>query len=367
MSYDPDSARHWSWDEMLKFFRMLGGVCENITLRQGASGRGLFPANAANPILLRVPLDLLFDHNNLEFVGDRLQLKPAANVPDAHRIFFDRYEDAISWGGGGREQSMEFITALDSLPDNVRDVLIADFEFEDLLVGDRITRAQRSFLKSRSIRSGDRSYVMPLIELANHDPAGIPFELGEALRIEGNTHDEILVSYGAHDALSAFRAFGVVSREPGSFSVPLNIPTKPLPIHIDRETNIAVKRGADWLPEMRIAEGQCELSYLMIGHRKLPRLSRGIFRRLMLETGLDSADEAFDSILNHNWTQCLKLLEALEPHEGEMIAALRKAVRYQLESMSCCIGSREPDVDPRSLRRDAESRPAEQAWGMSIQ
>jgi len=34
----------------------------------------------------------------------------------------------------------------------------------------------------------------------------------------------------------------------------------------------------------------------------------------------------------------INLLQALEPHEGEMISKLRTMARYQLEAMSYCIG-----------------------------
>jgi hypothetical protein len=96
----------------------------------------------------------------------------------------------------------------------------------------------------------------------------------------------------------------------------------------------------------------------------------------MREAGLENADEAFDSILNFNWTRCLNLLAVLEPYQGGMISTLRKVARYQLESMSYCIGSRELDAQMPGRKSDCGlgsqegnvgSPPNEQIWEISIQ
>jgi hypothetical protein len=318
--------------------------------------------------LLRVPRPLLFNVDEIEFVDDRMRLKPTANVMEAYRIFFDRYADAFSWGGGGRARNMQFVAALDSLPADVRDVLIEDFGFENLLEGDSASRAQRRFVESGAIRIDDRRYIVPLIELANRGTAGLAYEFTvEDVQVQGMPQGEIFVSQGAHDTLSMFQVFGFASPEPGAFSLPLRVPTKPTGMFIGRETSRTLKRGSDWVPQMNEGEDHYALSYLMTGHRKFPRLSRGIFRLLAREAGLNNADEAFDSILSFNWTQYLKLLEVLEPHEGAMIATLRKVARYQLECMSHCVGSREPSSDTQTSKHDVAEHPAQQLWDITIQ
>jgi hypothetical protein len=47
--------------------------------------------------------------------------------------------------------------------------------------------------------------------------------------------------------------------------------------------------------------------------------------------------------VSFNARQFIKLLGALEAHDGEMVSLLRTMARYQLEAMNHCIGSRELD------------------------
>jgi len=332
----------WTWDDMLKSFRELGGIAENIELGEGPRGRGLFARDETKPVLLRVPESLLFQVKDIEFEDDRLRLKSATDAGDSERAFVERYERGFSWGAGGRTESVEFVAALDALPAEVREVLTLDFGFRDLLEGDPAERAQMRFLDSRVIKKGESEYVMPLVELANHDAGGLPYDFRKELQILGKVSGEILVNYGVHDSLSIFQTFGFASRQPSAFSLPFRLALSPREIFVRNNTSLVRQRGMYPVPQLHSDATRVELSHLMIGHSKFPRLSRGIFRMLMKEAGVPDPDEVFDQILHLNWTRFLRLLAALAPHECEMIVMLRMVAHYQLETMSHCVGSRDP-------------------------
>jgi hypothetical protein len=61
----------------------------------------------------------------------------------------------------------------------------------------------------------------------------------------------------------------------------------------------------------------------------------------MRDAGQKDPERVFDRILLENRLKFLKLLEILEEHEGGLIPTLRRVVRYQLEAMCWCVGSRE--------------------------
>lgn len=334
---DPD----WTWDEMLEEFHALGGVAENIRLGRGRLGRGLFPLNQTLPVLLRVPPNLLFPVDDVEFLGDRMRIRKSANIARRERDFFERYECAFSWGGGGQSESTAYIEKLDALPSDVRALLISNFQFGDLLEGDFVGRTNKQFLKSRQIKSNEKLVVMPLIELANHDPNGLPYKGEECLQIDGRVRDEVLVSYGPHDSFSMFQIFGFVSQEPATFSVPMKLKVKTMELTVGRDFSQAAKRGNFWSPRLNSSENTLALSFLMIGNPEFSRLLRGAFCTLIEEAGIKDADEVFDRILHFNWMKFLKLLEALEPHRGEMIVNLRKMAHFQLDKMAYCTGGRE--------------------------
>jgi hypothetical protein len=343
----------WTWGDMLKSFRALGGIAENIELGEGPRGRGLFARDETKPVLLRVPESLLFQVKDLEFEDDRLRLKSATDAGDRERAFFERYQRAFSWGAGGRTESAEFVAALDGLPAEVRDILTADFGLRDLLEGDPAGRAQMRFLDSRVIKKAgsESEYLMPLVELANHDAEGLSFDFRRDLQILGKVSGEILVNYGVHDSLSIFQAFGFATRQPNAFSLPSRLALSPREIFVRKNTSLVPQRGMCPVPQLHFDATRVELSHLMIGHSKFPRLSRGIFRMLMKEAGVPDPDEVFDQILHLNWTRWLRLLAALAPHEGEMIVLLRRVAHYQLETMSHCVGSRDPGLQAPPKRQ----------------
>jgi hypothetical protein len=331
----------WTWDEMIGAFRALGGVAENIRPGRGPLGRGLFARDPARPILLRVPETLLFPIDAIEFVGERMRIRESARIAKPQREFFERYENAFSWGDGGGLESAEHIAALDALPPEVRALLIADFGMGDLFEGDAVERTRQRFLKSRLIVWNKRDVVMPLIELANHHPLSSAYKKSErGLEIQGMARDEVLICYGPQDALAMFHGFGFASPQPGAFSLVMNVTGGAKELVIERNTTRRVRRDNVWTPQLSSKGNKLVLSFLMIGNPHYPRLSRGTFGTLMGQAGVKDPDEVFDLILHLNWTKFLRLLAALEPHQGRMIVTLRQVARFQLEGMSHCIGTR---------------------------
>jgi len=47
-----------AWHDMLTVFRALGGTADNICLRHGERGRGIFPVDPGRPIAIHIPENL---------------------------------------------------------------------------------------------------------------------------------------------------------------------------------------------------------------------------------------------------------------------------------------------------------------------
>jgi hypothetical protein len=351
-------AQNLSWDEMLRMFRMLGGAADNIAIADGAPGRGLMAMDPNEPVHVRIPANLLFRVQDIGFEDNQPRLKGTADVGHAERLFFEAYQGGFSWGGGGGSRSTAFVRALDALPADVRSLLIDEFGLGDLLVGDPAERAQKQFLAGRSVVLEETEFITPVIELANHGSAGLRCYIEHGFNMQGTVEGEILVNRGVYDPFSLFRRCGVVSSEPGAFSQPTELQVADRRLIIFQDTSAPVKLGNVWVPNLRIEGGTAVLPFLMIGHRAMPKQSRAIFRALAADAHIDKADEAFDAILQFNWSMFLKLLTALEPHNGEMVQMLRKVARFQLEAISHCIGS---------IEFEAPKPPKEEVWSLSIQ
>lgn len=328
------------WEEMLAAFRALGGVASNICLGRGQFGRGLFPIDPDRPCRLSVPKNLMFPVEEISFAGDRIRINESSGIPKTEREFFDRYANALSWGGGGRQELTMLVSGFDALPENVRTLLVAEFGMAPWLEGEPETRVQQQFLHSRAYWIDDRHFLIPMFELANHDCRGLEWSTEDGVEIAGDASGEILMSYGLHDPFSMFHRFAIASRQPVAFSLPLKVEIGAMPLAIERSFEV-VRRGEMMLPRLADSGEGLTLSFLTLGHADFVKLPKSVFRTLIEPLGVENVDEQFERILHANWATFLKLLGALETLDGKLVVDLRNMAQYQLEAMSLCIGARE--------------------------
>ena len=85
------------WHDLVAEFRALGGIAENICLREGAHGRGLFPVNPARPVAIRIPDHLLADSAWAEFHDGSFRLAQGAQIGGRERAFLEEYQNGLSW------------------------------------------------------------------------------------------------------------------------------------------------------------------------------------------------------------------------------------------------------------------------------
>ena len=202
----------YSWEEMLEEFRKLGGTADNFVQRQGSRGRGIFPIDNTTPVRLRVPRNLLVPAEDIEFVDDQLRIRNSAAVGAAEREFVEKYENTFSWGGGGRSECAAFLEGMKNLhvgmsaPPFVKSFLDAAKTSVDESVG-------RRFLHSRCITFEDKSVLMPVMELVNHDPLANGYDVEDDISIEGGFSDEVLVRYSIRDPFGMFLSYGFASPE----------------------------------------------------------------------------------------------------------------------------------------------------------
>ena len=97
----------------------------------------------------------------------------------------------------------------------------------------------------------------------------------------------------------------------------------------------------DLVPKFAKQAGDGVLTFLMLGNEQFPRLSKGIFFRLMRDAGYSGFEETFDFVHHQNRLRFINLLEALEGVNLPMAATLRSMARHQLRAMSFCYGVRE--------------------------
>jgi hypothetical protein len=332
----PDIQR--LWEETLEEFRALGGIADNVRLGEGAFGRGLFPCDPSKPVKLHVPESLLIEVGHLHFSEYELRVGPRSPAGAREKAFVEKYQKDFSWGEGRR--STEGVLAIfQSATPELREMLAAPFDLDCWLAAPDPGSVAERYFASRAIRYGTKAVAMPVLELANHGN-GPAFRIGDGIGLSGTFDGEILVRYEANaDALGVFKSWGFAAPEDAALSVGLGL--ERAGIVIRRDTDKSRAGQVPFFPEVVVKNGEIRLSFLLLGHKKFPRLARGIFTRIMRDAGRKDAEEVFDLIQHINRTQLCRLFAACEDAPPPLARLLRTLARFQLEAMSHNVGTRE--------------------------
>ena len=332
----------WTWDELLAAFGAVGGVAENVVLRSGPYGRGLYPRRPGQPVRLFAPPNLLFKVDEMEFVDGRLTLKPDAQVTERERAFFDGYHESFGWNGGGRADCEAFLQRLAAVPAGLREAVNNELMMEGFFEGEKAVpnRAESRFLGTRKIRRREHMVLMPVLELINHTSTGPLMDLKNGAELSGEFADEIRFRYAVTDALGVFTSWGFASDEVLAYSLPLTFRFQQRTVVVNRQTAKAVKGGQFQTPSVKIEDGATVLSHVLLGHRSYPKLAKTQFYAAMRELPDIDAETIFDTIAHHNRLRYLRVLDLLEDRPGDMVNALRRMARYQLNAMSYALGER---------------------------
>jgi hypothetical protein len=211
------------------------------------------------------------------------------------------------------------------------------------ITGDRRERILRHFVRSGTIRRDREILLAPFLDLLNRSSNGLQAKFGPQgdVQIHGRMEGEILLAYEHHDPLGTFNKHGLAVPRTHAFSLPMRTKSGPSELAIGRDPMTGTKRPDFRAPQMRLEAGRVHLSYLTLGNAKFPRMPRGIFYALMREARVGRAEDVFDRILFGNRAKFLALLEALEPHRGELVSRLRSMAHFQLAALAECVGARE--------------------------
>jgi hypothetical protein len=326
-----------AWQELLAEFRELGGTAENICLREGACGRGLFPVDAAKPVTIRIPENLLAESAWAEFQDGAFRLAPEAKVSRCERSFLENYQNRLSWGAGGRRDMERTLEQAQKLPPELRDALRSEFQCGPWFADPTDRLVQELFTSSRPIGYKGRTVFMPFIELANHG-AGRAIVTNGGVELRGLFPGEVLVRYAEFDPHGVFVIWGFAADQPQAFSIALQGKVGGRPVQIGRDLGALDPAKEVWSPRFDQTETGANLEFLMIGNKRHPRASKSMFHTLMRDRGFSGLETAFETVQHTNRLHFLKLLSAVEEVEGAMALTLRRMARFQLQAMSYCYG-----------------------------
>lgn len=329
------------WDGMLAEFRSLGGIADNVCLKHGPFGRGLFPIDPSKPVDVFIPESLLIDVPHLHFSHDHIRVGPESPAGTREKAFIERYEREFSWGVH-RRSTVDLMKEFQASSPELRALMTSPLDLGAWLLELNPRSVAERFFGSRGISYGERAVVMPIIELANHG-TGTTYNVGNGIRLSGQFEGEVLVRYELiSDSLQMFENWGFAPPEDAAFSLRLELESAGIVIRRERVKPVLVQ-GVPFIPEVSVQDGKMTFPHLLLGHKQYPKLAKGIFYRIMRNAGRShpEAEGLFDTIVHANRMQFLKLLALSDDAPPMLGDLLRDLARFQLEAMSNAIGARD--------------------------
>lgn len=333
------------WTEVLEEFRRLGGSADNICLRNGPFGRGVFPIDPSQPVLVRAPENLLLPVEEATFRDSIFRVAENSKMGSAEKTWLEYYMENYSWGGGGRAEIENYFSTLADLPGQVRETLTKSFSMS-VPRAPSSERIQTRFLNTRVIGYNKRRVVMPIVELINHaNMAG--YDCTNGVAVGGTFAGEVLVNYGLNDSFMVYRAWGFPSPERFAFSRPNTLNTEFGEISVTDDVKsseflqIPGIKASVPMPKLTLDGGKIKLSFLLLGWKSFARIPKSAFRRLFRDAGQPITDEQFEFIHHLNCLKFLELLTQLDDAKGSAASSLRAMCRFQLVALAHSFGARE--------------------------
>jgi hypothetical protein len=142
--------------------------------------------------------------------------------------------------------------------------------------------------------------------------------------------------------LGIFSGWGLVSPcEFFALSLGLYLRTDSGSVVIGRRDPIFGGGRNPFVPEISVSGDTITFSHLLLGHKRFPKMPRGIFYRVMREAGRSDAEKTFDHIQHINRMAYHQLASHAESATPQLGRLLRDLLRYQLELMSYNVGESE--------------------------
>jgi hypothetical protein len=291
--------------EILEKFRALGGVADNVELRHGQIGRGIFPINPNLPIKIKAPAHLLaspswlhLDRDNHIRVNKRLGLEPA------FISFYEDYQKFFGWSNGGLEELSAHHSALRGLSKTLKQYLLLFGWVKSDFDSKTINNHMNDYFVSRQIGIENESKLMPMLELINHSSTGKQYIIKDGVHVKGVFETEVLTCYRKNfDAFHFFRNYHFATGTSTALSCNVKIEVPDIgTINISRfDSTFDIKDG---VIRSKITKNNSEIniSFLELVSDGKITSPRKEFADRMHEFHLPAhtSNEIFDGLIIHN-------------------------------------------------------------------
>jgi len=325
------------WDSLFSQFNALGGVAQNVLVREGRFGRGVFPIDLKSSSIIFTPAKLLVDYSNLELVDERIRIKDKSTFAPKDAEFIECCYTNYCWRNQGCLPSRKFLNLLSSLPLIVQTLLV-DYGFvsqDNFKTSITENDIFKRFLDERNVHFGKRRVLAPVWDLINHSTFAQSFRLSLAgIKSPSffNGSDEVLQNYAPRcSPIYLWSHYGFSAKCIVSYSIPFITRVNNENLTIECVGHQHDNHGTD-TPNLRMEDRRFVIQSMPVGSisKTLPYVQ---FKRSMQRYGL-SANESYDlfsDIQEKNIAARSLLIDHLNDCDLEGVSALLQALNYELE------------------------------------
>lgn len=165
------------WCLVKQQFQELGGIAENVELREGLNGRGLFPLDQACKVSLVCPYELLVSLDEIEIRRGELIFIESSDKSTKIRDFVEFYYSSFVWNDHIRRQAIAFAHSIINLPEELK-IVLNNYKLVDLRIFSLLNdenEVLKRFLSQRQVIFKGKRFLAPVWDLVNHSSFALPF------------------------------------------------------------------------------------------------------------------------------------------------------------------------------------------------
>ncbi len=324
------------FSEIIDQFRALGGAADNVELRHGEIGRGIFPINPNLPIKIQAPAYLLASPSWLYLDRDNhIRVNKMLGLDPAFISFYEDYQKHFGWSNGGLEELSAHHNALRGLSKTLKQYLLlfgwVKSDFDSKTINDHMN----DYFVSRQIGIENESKLMPMLELINHSSKGKQYIVKDGVHVEGKFETEVLTCYRKNfDVFHFFRNYHF-STETGtalSCNVKIEVPDIGT-INISRLDSTFDIKGAVIRSKITKNNSEINISFLeLVSDRKITSPKKEFADRMHeFHLPANTSNEIFDGLILHNRKALEDMIVECKLSSNTIAKALESIAANQLK------------------------------------
>ena len=323
------------FQEILGRYIELGGIAENICLREGEHGRGIFPVDPFHYAKILTPKNLLISRDDLCISRDCIYVNSSSGYSWKEKEFIESNYN-YAWRDGGNDCAAEFLKYVSTIPESVKNQLLI-FGFIDKKLLNSCPDEKgifKRFIDERVVGFEGKAVLAAVWDFVNHSSFAQPLRVtpyGVETPLIEPSSDEILHKYSAgNSSISIWKKYGFACDCIVAYSIPfqINLDSKVLTIKCSGQHGLGPKEKQG----LSLVGKVLSIKSLPVGCISIA-LPRENLKSILSSYGLseDIANNLFARICEENLKARCSLIDSLAGPDSGSQAQLYKALLKEVE------------------------------------